>query len=190
MKMKNNLKIGLVLILAISTMAFTPISEKNVDVKQSKVIWKGYKVTGQHEGVINLKEGKLIFEGNKLKGGNFTIDMSSITNSDLDGNSRGKLEGHLKSDDFFGVEKHPTASFTITKVENNGKDYTVTGDLTIKKITNSITFNMTVGDNSALAALKIDRSKFDVRFGSPSFFNDLQDKVIYDEFDLNVNLAF
>lgn len=188
--MKNNLKIGFIMILAITTMAFTNISEKSVDVKQSKVTWKGYKVTGQHEGTIDLKEGKLTFENDALKGGHFVIDMTTLGSTDLEGEWKGKLDGHLKSDDFFGVEKHPTANFTITKVEKKGNNYSVTGDLTIKSITNPITFDMTVNDNSASAALKIDRSKFDVRYGSPSFFNDLQDKAIYDEFDLNVNLAF
>ena len=188
--MKNNLKVVLILVLAMSTVAFTTISEKNVDVKQSKVIWKGYKVTGQHEGTINLKEGKLIFEDQKLTGGNFVIDMTSLGSTDLEGEWKGKLDGHLKSDDFFGVEKHPTANLVITNVENKGNKYSVTGDLTIKNITNSITFDMTVGENTAMAALKIDRSKFDVRYGSPSFFNDLKDKAIYDEFDLNVNLSF
>lgn len=190
MKMKNNLKIGFIMILAITTMAFTNISEKNVDVKQSKVTWKGYKVTGQHEGTIDLKEGKLTFENNVLKGGHFVIDMTTLGSTDLEGEWKGKLDGHLKSDDFFGVEKFPTASLKITKVEKKGENYTVTGDLTIKNITNPITFDMMVKDNTASAALKIDRSKFDVRFGSPSFFNDLQDKAIYDEFDINVNLAF
>ncbi len=190
MKMKNKLKTGLVIVLAISTLAFTTISEKNIDLKQSTVTWKGYKVTGQHEGTINLKEGVLSFDNNKLVGGNFIIDMTSITNTDLDGGMKGKLEGHLKSDDFFGVEKHPTAKFIITKVENKGTNYSVTGNLTIKNITNSITFDMNVNGNSASAALKIDRSKFDVRYGSPSFFNDLQDKAIYDDFDLNVSLSF
>lgn len=190
MKMKNNLKIGFIMILAITTMAFTNISEKNVDVKQSKVTWKGYKVTGQHEGTIDLKEGKLTFENNVLKGGHFVIDMTTLGSTDLEGEWKGKLDGHLKSDDFFGVEKFPTASLKITKVEKKGENYTVTGDLTIKNITNPITFDMMVKDNTASAALKIDRSKFDVRYGSPSFFNDLQDKAIYDEFDINVNLAF
>lgn len=190
MKMKNKLKTGLVIVLAMTTLAFTTISEKNVDIKASKVMWKGYKVTGQHEGTINLKEGKLIFEDNKLVGGNFIIDMKTLGSTDLEGEWKGKLDGHLKSDDFFGVEKHPTASFVIKKAEGNGNNYSVTGDLTIKNITNSITFDMTVEENSASAALKIDRSKFDVRFGSPSFFNDLQDKAIYDEFDLKVNLKF
>jgi len=188
--MKNNLKIGTMLILAISTLAFTTISEKKVDVKESKVTWKGYKVTGEHEGTIKIKEGALVFEGDKLKGGNFTVDMTSISNNDLEGEWKGKLEGHLKSDDFFGVEKHPTAKLNITEVKSHGNHYTVTGDLTIKNITNPITFDMTVSENTASADLKIDRSKFDVRYGSPSFFNDLKDKAIYDEFDLNVSLKF
>ena len=190
MNMKNNLNTGLVLILAMTTVAFTTISEKRVKLEDSKVTWKGYKVTGEHEGTINLKDGKLMFEDNKLVGGNFVIDMTSISNQDLSGEWKEKLEGHLKSDDFFGVEKHPTASLVITNVKGSGKNYSVTGDLTIKNITNSITFDMTVEENSAMAALKIDRSKFDVRYGSPSFFNDLQDKAIYDEFDINVNLSF
>ena len=190
MKMKNYLKTGLVFVLAITTLAFTNISEKNVDVTNSTVTWKGYKVTGQHDGTILLKEGVLSFESNKLVGGKFVIDMTTITNSDLSGGMKGKLEGHLKSDDFFGVEKHPTATLVIKKAESHGNHYTVTGDLTIKNITNQITFDMTVENNKASAALKIDRSKFDVRYGSPSFFNDLQDKAIYDEFDINVNLSF
>jgi polyisoprenoid-binding protein YceI len=184
------MKTGVILFIATSTTAFTTISEKNVDVEQSTITWKGYKVTGQHEGTIELKEGTLLFEGNKLKGGSFIVDMASITDTDLEGEWKGKLEGHLKSDDFFGVEKHPTANLTITKVEPNGDHYTVNGDLTIKDITNPITFDMTIDENSAKASLNIDRSKFDVRYGSPSFFNNLKDKAIYDEFELNVNLSF
>ena len=183
------MKTGLILFIATAT-SMTNISEKKVDIEQSKIAWKGYKVTGKHEGTIDLKEGTLVFEGDKLKGGNFVVDMTSLTDTDLEGEWKGKLEGHLKSDDFFGVEKHPTASLTFTDVQKNGDHYTVTGDLTIKNITNPITFDLTVEENSAKAILKIDRSKFDVRYGSPSFFNDLKDKAIYDEFDLNVSLAF
>ena len=189
-KMKNNMKTGVILFIATSASSFTTISEKKVDVEQSTISWKGYKVTGKHEGTINLKEGTLIFEGDKLKGGNFIVDMTSLADTDLEGEWKGKLEGHLKSDDFFGVEKHPTANLTITKVETNEDYYTVTGDLTIKDITNPVTFDMTVDENSANASLKIDRSKFNIRYGSPSFFNNLKDKAIYDEFELNVNLSF
>ncbi len=189
-KMKNNMKTGVILFIATSAASFTTISEKQVDVEQSQITWKGYKVTGQHEGTIELTKGKLIFEGNKLKGGDFIVDMSSLTTTDLEGEWKGKLEGHLKSEDFFGVEKHPTASLTITNVLNDGNHYTVTGNLTIKDITNPVTFDMTVENSSAKASLKIDRSKFDIRYGSPSFFNNLKDKAIYDEFELNVSLAF
>ena len=184
------MKTAVIFLIATTAATVTEVSEKKVDIEQSKIAWKGYKVTGNHEGTIDLKEGTLVFEGDILKGGNFVVDMTSLTDTDLEGEWKGKLEGHLKSDDFFGVEKHPTASLAFTDVQKNGDHYTVTGDLTIKNITNSITFDLTVEENSAKASLKIDRSKFDVRFGSPSFFNDLKDKAIYDEFDLNVSLAF
>ena len=189
--MKNNiLKSAFVFVLALTVVSFTSISDKTVNVKDSQITWKGYKVTGQHEGTITLKEGTLTFKDNKLTGGNFVMDMTSLTVTDLEGGMKGKLEGHLKSDDFFGVEKHPTASFKITKVEGKDGKYKVTGALTIKGNTNTNTFDMTVDKNSATAALKIDRSKYDVRYGSTSFFENLQDKAIYDEFDLNVNLKF
>ncbi len=179
------------LILAVAFAAASATStDKEVNVKDSNIVWKGYKVTGEHAGTIALKEGSLIFDDNTLAGGSFTIDMTSITVTDLEGDSKGKLEGHLKSDDFFGTEKHPTATFKITNVEGKNGTYKVTGALTIKRITHTNTFEMTVGENSATAALKIDRSKYDVRYGSTSFFDGLKDKAIYDEFDLNVNLKF
>lgn len=189
--MKTNiLKTTFILVLAISFASFTTISEKKVTVKESTITWKGYKVTGEHEGTIALKEGTLIFEDDKLTGGSFVIDMTSIGATDLEGGMKAKLDGHLKSDDFFGVEKHPTATFVITQVEGSGGSYSVRGNLTIKGITNTAAFKMNVAKNKAAASLKIDRSKFDVRYGSTSFFDDLKDKAIYDDFDLNVNLIF
>jgi polyisoprenoid-binding protein YceI len=190
--MKTNiLKSALVLVVAASVASFASISERKVNVKESKVNWKGYKVTGEHEGTINLKEGSLTFTDNQLTGGNFVIDMTTINTTDLSGDSKGKLDGHLKSDDFFGVEKFPTASFKITSVNGKDKLYRVTGDLTIKGITKSTSFALQiVDDQTATAAIKIDRSKFDVRYGSNSFFDDLKDKAIYDEFDLNVTLKY
>jgi len=184
------MKTAVIFLIATTATTVTEVSEKKVDIEQSKIVWKGQKVTGSHEGTIDLKEGTLTFEGDKLTGGNFVVDMASLTDTDLEGEMKGKLEGHLKSDDFFGVEKHPTASLKFTDVTKNGDHYTVTGDLTIKNITNPITFDMVIVNNQAKVNLKIDRSKFDVRFGSPSFFNDLKDKAIYDEFDLNVSLKF
>ena len=117
--------------------------------------------------------------------------MSTIIVTDLEGEYKGNLEGHLKSDDFFGVIKFPSASLNFTKVESTGKNsYKVTGDMTIKEKTESISFNLSVYGNKANASLKIDRTKFDVRYSSTSFFDGLKDKAIYDEFDLVADLEF
>ena len=117
--------------------------------------------------------------------------MSSIIVTDLQGGSKAKLEGHLKADDFFGVEKHKTAKLVFTNISGKGKGlYTVTADLTIKGITKPITFDITVKGNTASTTLKVDRTKYDIKYGSGSFFSDLGDKTINDEFELKVNLAW
>ncbi len=192
--MKNTIKnLAVVAIIALITFSFTTINgeKKEIKVENSKVIWKGYKVTGSHEGTIALKSGSLTFIEDKLTSGEFTINMSTINSTDLTGEYKGKLEGHLKSDDFFGIEKNPTATLVFNKVKSTGKNsYKVTGDLTIKGITNSITFDFSIYGNKATASIKIDRTKFDVRYGSASFFDDLKDKAIYDEFDLVADLEF
>jgi polyisoprenoid-binding protein YceI len=191
--MKNTIKIMAILVLTtVVPMSFTGLEEKkDVKLDKSTVTWKGYKVTGSHHGTINLQSGYLTFNGDDLVSGNFVIDMSTITCLDLEGEYKGKLEGHLKSDDFFGVETYSTATLTFTEVSSKGdKSYNVKGDLTIKNKTNPIEFIITVDGNKASTDLKIDRAKFDVRYGSPSFFNDLQDKAIYDEFDITANLVF
>tara|TARA_R110002020_G_scaffold445961_1_gene658051 strand:- start:135310 stop:135888 length:579 start_codon:yes stop_codon:yes gene_type:complete len=173
--------------------ASTPVDgeKKEVKIPESTVTWKGYKVTGSHTGTIDLKEGSLEFEGDKLIGGEFVVDMTSLVSTDLEGDSKGKLEGHLKSDDFFGVESNPTSKLVFTSVKATGKNsYEVKGDLTIKGKTNPVTFDVSVYGSKATATLKVDRSKFDVKYGSGSFFDNLGDKTIYDEFDLVVDLAF
>ncbi len=171
-----------------------PVTEKKINVAESTVEWMGHKVLGSHNGNIDVKEGSLNFdENNVLTGGGFSIDMTSITVKDLEPNKGGKkLEGHLKSADFFGVEKFPTAQFKITKVVSRGKtgEYKIIGDLTIKETTKEIKFDAVVNNNVASTSLKIDRSDFDIRYGSGSFFDNLGDKTIYDEFDLNISLAF
>ena len=117
--------------------------------------------------------------------------MSTINTTDLDGSMKGKLEGHLKSDDFFGVSNHPTAKLVFNEVEASGKNaYNVIGDLTIKGKTNPVNFTMSIYGNKATASLKIDRTKYDVKYGSTSFFDNLKDKAIYDEFDLVADLEF
>lgn len=165
-----------------------------VNPSESKVAWKGYKVTGEHEGTINLTAGTIEMDGDKLVGGEFTIDMTSITVTDLSGESKGKLEGHLKSDDFFGVESHETATLTVTKAKSKSDGYHVTGDLTIKGITKPVEFVVVMSTENenmvGRAKVTVDRSKYDVRYGSNSFFDNLGDKAIYDNFDLNIELAF
>ncbi len=192
--MKNRVQtIIAALIIATVTFAFTTIEDGKKEIKtdSSSVTWKGYKVTGSHQGSIALKGGQLTFKDEKLVGGEFTIDMLSIQNTDMEGEYKAKLEGHLKSDDFFGVEKFPTATLVFKKVKSTGKNsYEVTGDLTIKDKTNPVTFDISIYGNKATANIKIDRTKFDVKYGSTSFFDDLQDKAIYDEFDLISDLEF
>lgn len=190
---KSFLSIVLALVFGFSATANSPIDgeKKEVKVSESKITWKGYKVTGSHEGKIALKSGHLEMDGNKLTGGEFVVDMTSITNLDMAaGEGKEKLEGHLKSDDFFGVENHPTAKLVITSAESMNKNsYSVKGDLTIKGKTNPVTFVVSIYENKATATLKVDRAKYDVRYGSGSFFDNLGDKAIYDEFDLVVDLA-
>ena len=192
--MKNSIKTAVVLVIvAFMTFSFTTAEgdKKEIKSENSKVVWKGYKVTGSHEGIISIKSGHLNFDKDILIGGSFEIDMSTITVTDLEGEYKGKLEGHLKSDDFFGVEKFPSATLYFTKIKSVGKNsYEVTGNITIKGKTETVSFNVSVYGSKANVSLKIDRTKFDVRYGSKSFFDGLKDKAIYDEFDLVVDLEF
>ncbi|GAB1856996.1 YceI family protein [Flavobacteriaceae bacterium MHTCC 0001] len=180
------------ILVAFLTLSFTKTSiKKEIKIDSSTLVWKAYKVTGSHEGTVAIKSGYLNFEDDKLTGGEFVIDMTTIANTDIKGEYSAKLDGHLKSDDFFGVEKFPTSSLVFTKVTPVSKNaYEVTGDISIKGKTESITFNLSVYGNKANAALKIDRTKFDIKYGSSSFFDGLKDKAIYDEFDLIADLEF
>ena len=192
--MKSTIKnIVIIALVALFTASFTTIEKEKKDIKtdKSKVVWKGYKVTGSHEGTIGIQSGALVFEDDKLTGGEFVIDMTTINTTDLEGEYKGKLEGHLKSDDFFGIANHPKATLVFTKVMASGKNiYNVTGDLTIKGKTNPINFVISIYGNKATASLKVDRTKYDVKYGSSSFFDGLKDKAIYDEFDLVTDLEF
>ena len=189
--------LALVAVFALNNMqAVEPLKEgkHNVDASKSTIEWKGEKVTGEHFGTVNISQGNIVVKKGQLAGGEFTIDMSSIAVTDLEGEYKGKLEGHLKSDDFFGVANHPNANLKITNTKPlKGNSYEVTGDLTIKGITKPVTFTAELVDaNGAVNAnanIVIDRAKYDVRYGSGSFFDDLGDKTIYDEFTLTVNLV-
>ena len=197
--MMKNRKGLVIAFLGLIAMSFT--TNKFVDgyykisELDSSVIWNGKKVTGEHSGTVQLKSGNLQIEKGDLQGGEFVISMNTITSTDLEGEYLQKLNGHLKSDDFFGVEKFPTATFRITKVVPNGVSgkYKVTGNLTIKETTKPITFDTQLvtegGKITAVSEITIDRSEFDVRYGSGSFFDNLGDKTIYDDFYLKVKLV-
>ncbi|MEZ4995824.1 MAG: YceI family protein [Saprospiraceae bacterium] len=195
---RNLLFTGLMTFIVLIGMAFSnpqPASVR-VDTSASYIVWKGYKVTGSHTGKVMIKNGDLQFdEAGALAGGGFEIDMTTINCEDLQGEWADKLVGHLKSDDFFGVATYPTAKFVITSVVSRGKpgEYKIVGDLTIKETTKEIKFNALLnevdGKNVATADITIDRSEFDVRYGSGSFFDNLGDKTIYDEFELSINLV-
>ncbi len=186
----------LAMTFAITAQAGNPVKEVVYKVKtdQSVIAWTGAKVTGTHSGVINVKDGSLSLKDGVLTGGRFTIDMTSLAVTDLQGDGKASLEGHLKNEDFFGVEKFPTATLVVTKVVANGSGkYNVTGDLTIKGITKPVNFTTEVNQTgkvvTAKSDIKIDRSLYDIKYGSGKFFENLGDKTIYDEFDLSVTLV-
>lgn len=162
----------------------------------SNIEWTGKTIGGSHHGNISFISGTLVNKGNSYTGGEFIVDMKSITNQDLtDKDTNAKLIGHLKSNDFFGVDKYPTARLVITKgVPSTEGNYEFTGNLTIKDKTNPVTFKVvrSVKEGAQIfnGKLVIDRSKFDVRYGSDSFFDNLGDNVIYDEFELNFTAVF
>ena len=194
--MKQFFAIGLLpLLLAFGFVNTNSTTTIDGNISSSKVEWKGYKVTGSHYGTIDIKSGSVDIDANgNLIGGEVVIDMNTITTSDLTGEYADKLVGHLKSDDFFGVATYPTATLKITNVAAKGTpgDFKVTADLTIKGKTNPIKFYANIaeedGKKVATANIKVDRTDYDVRYGSGSFFDSLGDKTIYDEFDINVKL--
>ncbi len=183
------------LIVALGLLVAFPNAEEtyNVNVADSKVTWKATKVGGGHTGTVNIQSGRLTTDGETLVGGSFTLDMTSIANTDLEGEYKGKLEGHLKSPDFFAVEEFTTASFVITNVVPQGEQQKITGTIVIKNIAQEISFlaDVKVDGNKveAVADLTFDRSKFNVRYGSGSFFDNLGDKVIYDDVELSISLV-
>jgi polyisoprenoid-binding protein YceI len=182
--------IFLSLIVMISAMTTLNAQSFMVDVNKSTLQWHGKKVTGEHDGFIKLKDGSMEIMNEQISKGRFVIDMTSITNTDLtDAATNQKLVGHLKSDDFFGVASHPEAVIEIVKSSkfvNN--EATVDANLTIKKITHPITFKAKRNGSAYTAEIVVDRAKYDVRYGSGSFFDGLGDKMIYDDFTLKVKL--
>ena len=187
----KNLKSIAIALVAFVTFSTTAQTTTKVDASKSTINWVGKKVTGKHEGTVNLKEGALVFGGKKLVGGNFTVDMTTITVTDLQGGMKGKLEGHLKADDFFGTDKFATSKLVFKKIatKDNGT-YTIYADLTIKDKTNEVVFDIVVKNNTATADVVIDRTKYGIEYKSGSIFDGLGDAAINDDFTLSVMLSF
>ncbi len=168
------------------------VVDSNIDIAASVLLWKGFKPTGSHNGTVKLVSGTMTVENGDLVSGEFVIDMKSIT--DADGSAR--LEGHLKNADFFDVEKYSTSKFVITKVEKNEAKLSVTGNLTIKDVTKSITIPASISTVDGVTVFKsetfeVNRADFNVKYGSKSFFDNLKDKFINDnmEFSFEVKSA-
>lgn len=170
----------------------------------SVVNWKGSKPGGEHVGTVNVTEGKVGTEKGKVVSGNFTIDLNTIICNDLtDADMNGKLVGHLKSPDFFDVAKYPAAKFEIVSISELAASsaggfqatHQVTGNLTMKDVTKSISFpaQIVVSDNlikAESAPFALNRTEWGVNYGSKSIFAELKDNFIHDEMVITLNLSF
>jgi polyisoprenoid-binding protein YceI len=184
------MKRALLLLLSALFLLNAGAQEKlNADTTKTQLMWLGEKVTGQHTGTIKLQSGWMNWKDNKIVSGEFDINMATIKESE----SNKRLEGHLKSDDFFAVEKFPLAKLVITGSTPFDKGMAVvSGTLTIKGVTNPIEFKASMQKKDGgiwfYDNIVVDRTKYNIRYGSGSFFDNLGDKTIYDEFKLKVNL--
>jgi polyisoprenoid-binding protein YceI len=191
------------LIVALAALSFAAVATNpgkkapqtlKVNASASTFNWLAKKLTGEHNGTVQIQSGSLVTDGGKLAGGDFTVDLSTIKDLDIQGDFAGKLETHLKSADFFDVAKFPTSTLKITKaVAKGGENYDLTGDLTIRGTTQSITFPATVKiagkTASASAKFDIDRTKFGLTYRSKAFFENIGDKMIYDNFTVEVKIV-
>jgi polyisoprenoid-binding protein YceI len=163
-------------------------------------MWTASKLTGEHTGVVSVKAGSITETKGVLTAAEITIDMTGITCIDIESpGTNAKLVAHLKSEDFFDVEQFGTASFVSTAIEAlsgvaAGKpNYRVTGDLTIKGITEPNTFDCLFwtsdGAARAAATFTFDRAQYDVKFRSSTFFPEVGDKIISDTVSLTFDIA-
>ena len=182
-----------------TTAATTGASAYKLQPQLSTLGWEGKAVTHGHTGTIQFTGGDLLVKNNMVVGGTTTVDMKTIKATDItDVEQHTKFVGHMSSQDFFGVEKNPTSTFKIVSVTPikgaaaAADNATIAGDMTIKGVTNRITFPAKVGVKNGVAAvtckLIIDRTKFGLRYGSKSFFDSIGDKAIYDDFTLDFNV--
>ena len=200
------MKKPLLLLLLIPVVAAFALPTKNllhvdtfkIDAKASKVEWEAEKTTGKHSGIITIASGDIANNHGQL-GGKVVLDMTTITVTDLEGDKKGKLETHLKSEDFFSVQKFPTSTFEISTVTPRSgvaagePNFNVTGKLTIKGITNEVTFPALIRFEgkkmTTKADVKVDRTKYDIKYRSKTFIEDIGDKAIADEFLIRLDIV-
>ncbi|MFN7314019.1 MAG: YceI family protein [Bacteroidota bacterium] len=190
--------------LAMTVIATTSPKKENaatlkLDAAQSTFKWHAKKVTGEHWGYVKFSDGVVTVENKKLTGGTFNVDMSTIDCQDLQGEYNGKLIGHLKSDDFFSVDKFKTSTLKIKTLspiagaKAGSNNYNVTADLTIKGITKEVAFpaQIIVAKDKVIANAEfdIDRTAYDIKYGSGKFFEGLGDKMINDNFNVKVRIV-
>jgi len=192
----KNISKATAIVALFSGLNYVTIADNYVaDTGASALVWKGSKVGGSHEGTVGLKSGQLEIVDGNLKGGSFEIDLNSISTTDLSGGRKGKLDGHLMNGDFFAVAEFPSAQIAITEVSPSASagSFDVKADLTIKGISKPVSFTAvlkdSVGGIEATAKVVVDRSMYGIKYKSGSFFENLGDKLIYDEFEVDVKLV-
>ena len=191
--MKTTIKFITTITLTLISISFSYSQSLNANKTQSLIRWYGEELTGKtHFGNLSFKEGQIELQDGLIIGGNFVVNMTSLSVEDLSGGAKARLEGHLRSDDFFSVDKYPEATLKISqKAKVEGDVQKLYGELTIKGIKHAVDFSIILVDKkTATANLTFDRSKYNVRFRSGSFFENLGDKLILDDIRMEVSLQW
>ena len=191
--MKTTFKFIITITLTLISISFSYSQSLTANKTQSLIRWYGEELTGKtHFGNLSFKEGRIELQDGLIIGGNFVVNMTSLSVEDLSGGAKARLEGHLRSDDFFSVDKYPEATLKITqKAKIEGDVQKLYGELTIKGSKHDVDFSIILVDKkTATANLTFDRSKYNVRFRSGSFFENLGDKLILDDIRMEVSLQW
>ena len=191
--MKTTFKFIITITFTLISISFSYSQSLNANKTESLIRWYGEELTGKtHFGNLSFKEGQIELQDGLIIGGNFVVNMTSLSVEDLSGGAKARLEGHLRSDDFFSVDKYPEATLKITqKAKDEGDVQKLFGELTIKGIKHDVDFSLILVDKkTATANLTFDRSKYNVRFRSGSFFENLGDKLILDDIRMEVSLQW
>ena len=191
--MKTTFKFIITTTLTLISISFSYSQSLTANKTQSLIRWYGEELTGKtHFGNLSFKEGRIELQDGLIIGGNFVVNMTSLSVEDLSGGAKARLEGHLRSDDFFSVDKYPEATLKISqKAKVEGDVQKLYGELTIKGIKHAVDFSIILVDKkTATANLTFDRSKYNVRFRSGSFFENLGDKLILDDIRMEVSLQW